>query len=322
VQSADAVLVVSFGGPERREDVMPFLENVVRGRNVPRERLIEVAEHYYHFEGRSPINEQVRGLITALRGELRTNGPDLPVYWGNRNWHPYLADTVRAMAADGIRRAVAFVTSAYSSYSSCRQYRENLIAAREAGGPGAPEIDKIGPFYNHPGFLEAATDRVKEAMAELPGAPVLFTAHSIPTAMAQGCPYESQLRFVCSHIARAVGAPHWDLVWQSRSGPPQVPWLEPDILGWLRVNRPAEVIISPVGFLSSHIEVLWDLDEDAARLCRELRIRMVRARTVDSHPTFISAIRDMVAIHVRGGTSVEPGLCTDVCCPSGRPSRG
>ncbi len=318
----DAVLVVSFGGPEKHEDVMPFLENVVRGRNVPRERLLEVAEHYYHFEGRSPINQQVRALIGALLAELRAHGPDLPVYWGNRNWHPFLTETVQQMKEDGVRRAIAFATSAYSSYSSCRQYRDNIAAACAAVGEGAPEIDKIGPFYRHAGFLEAAADRVRAAQRELPGAPIVFTAHSIPTAMADGCPYEAQLRHACGYVAHAVGAPKWDLVWQSRSGPPQVPWLEPDILDWLRAERPPEVIISPIGFLSDHVEVLWDLDAEAAGVCRELGIRMARAKTVDSHPRFISAIREMIEVHATGGTTIEPGLCTGVCCPSGRPLGG
>lgn len=317
----DAVLVVSFGGPEKHEDVMPFLENVVRGRNVPRERLAEVAEHYYHFEGRSPINQQVQALIGALRAELSTHGPDLPIYWGNRNWHPFLGDTVRKMKEDGVRRAVAFATSAYSSYSSCRQYRENIEAARAEAGAGAPEIDKIGAFHRNAGFLAAAADRVRAAQQELPSAPVVFTAHSIPTAMAKGCAYEEQLRFACSHVANAAGAPKWDLVWQSRSGPPQIPWLEPDILDWLRAERPPEVIISPIGFLSDHVEVLWDLDAEAAGVCQELGIRMARAKTVDSHPLFISAIREMIEIHVNGGTTIEPGLCTDICCPAGRPQR-
>lgn len=321
MRNFDAVLVVSFGGPEKHEDVMPFLENVVRGRNVPRERLLEVAEHYYHFEGRSPINEQVRRLIDALRSELRAHGPDLPIYWGNRNWHPFLGETVQRMKQDGVRRAIAFATSAYSSYSSCRQYRENLDAARAAAGEGAPEIEKIGAFYRHPGFLAAAADRVRAAQAELPGAPIVFTAHSIPTAMANGCAYEAQLRHACGQVASAVDAPKWDLVWQSRSGPPQIPWLEPDILDWLRAERPPGVIISPIGFLSDHVEVLWDLDAEAAAVCEELGIRMARAKTVDSHPKFISAIREMIEVHVSGGTTIEPGRCTETCCPAGRPER-
>jgi len=314
----DALLVVGFGGPEKRDDVIPFLENVLRGRNVPRERMLAVAEHYYHFGGRSPINDQVRDMIGLLESELAAHGTSLPVYWGNRNWHPLLPDTVQRMAADGVRRALAFVTSAYSSYSGCRQYRENIEAAQAAGG-GAPEIDKIRVFYGHPGFLEASAARVQEALARLPGARIIFTAHSIPSAMAQGCAYERQLRFTCAGIARRVENPDWVLAYQSRSGPPSQPWLEPDITAYLKAERPARVVIAPVGFLSDHLEILWDLDEDARAVCAELGIEMVRAATVGCHPRFITMIRELIEEYQSGEPLVEPGLCSEHCCLPARP---
>ena len=195
----DAILVASFGGPESPEDVMPFLENVLRGKNVPRERMLEVAEHCYHFGGKSPINDQNRQLIAAIEAELDQHGPGLSIYWGNRNWHPMLTDTLRKMKADGVRRALAFVTSAYSSYSGCRQYREDIARAQELAGEGAPIVDKIRAFHNHPGFVEAVADRVRESLESIPqerreAAHLIYTAHSIPTAMAQGCDYEKQLK--------------------------------------------------------------------------------------------------------------------------------
>ena len=309
----DAILILGFGGPEGREDVMPFLENVTRGRNVPRERLLEVAEHYYHFDGRSPINGQVRELIEALRPHVAP----MPIYWGNRNWHPMLVDTVREMRDNGVKRALAFATSAYSSYSGCRQYRENIEAARAQVGDGAPEIDKIGVFYDHPGFIEAAADRLTDALRRLPGAHVAFTAHSIPLPMAQGCPYERQLHHTCAEVAKRAEARDWSLVYQSRSGPPSQPWLEPDICDWLRQTKPPRVVVSPVGFLSDHLEVLWDLDEEARQVCDELGIRMERAATVGSHPRFVAMVAELVADHMAGNAKQESGLCTDSCCRIG-----
>ncbi len=239
----DALLLLSFGGPEGPDDVMPFLENVVRGRGVPAERLARVAEHYQHLGGVSPINAQNRALLAAVRAELDDRGPRLPVYWGNRNWHPLVEDTVARMRDDGVLRALAFVTSAYSSYSGCRQYQQDLDRARAAAGPGAPEIDKIRHYFDHPGFVEPNADAVRAALATLPaslrdGARLVFTAHSIPTAMDQasgpgggGGLYSAQLREAARLVATAVRGPGaaFDLAWQSRSGSPQVPWLEPDI---------------------------------------------------------------------------------------------
>ena len=224
----DALLLVSFGGPEKREDVIPFLENVLRGRNVPHERLLAVAEHYYHFGGRSPINDQCRELIAALENA----NVGLPIYWGNRNWHPMLADTVARMRDDGIRSALAIATSAFGSYSGCRQYLEDIEAAR-----GVILIDKLPPFWNHPGFIETMTDRVREALARLPDADVVYTAHSIPVSMAQSSPYEQQLLGAAGQINRQLGLGEPALAFQSRSGPPSQPWLEPDISDYIRATE-------------------------------------------------------------------------------------
>ena len=300
----DALLVVSFGGPEQREDVMPFLENVLRGRNVPPERMLEVAEHYYHFGGRSPINGQNRELIAALRESV-----SLPVYWGNRNWHPMLADAVRQMRGDGIRRAIAFSTSAFGSYSGCRQYLEDIDRARAAVGDQAPEIDKIRPFSAHQGFIDAMADRVRAALTQLPEGRLVFTAHSVPVSMAQSGPYVSELEEACCRVAACVGRADWKLVYQSRSGPPGQPWLEPDIGDYLRDIR-SDVVIVPIGFLSEHMEVIYDLDTEARALCEELGVRMVRAGTPGTHPAMIRMIGELI--------EQEPLACAEGCCPAPR----
>src|SRR5687768_13771768 len=248
----DALLVVSFGGPEGMDDVMPFLENVVRGRNVPRERLLGVAHHYEMFGGVSPINQQNRNLIAALKEELRTNGPELPIYWGNRNWHPLLPETLREMAADGIKNALAFVTSAYSSYSSCRQYRQNIADAQGEVGPAAPQIEKLRGFYNHPLFIEANLDRIRSALSQFGGAAdhLAFTAHSIPESMASKCDYAAQLNETGRLIADELGVQNWKVVYQSRSGSPAQPWLGPDICDHLRqleINGIRNVVVAPIG---------------------------------------------------------------------------
>jgi len=330
----DAILLVSFGGPERREDVLPFLENVTRGRNIPPERLLEVAEHYYHFGGKSPINDQCRELIAALRKEVH-----VPLYWGNRNWEPYLADALRQMRSDGIRRALGLVTSAYSSYSGCRQYRENIAAAQAQVGEGAPAVDKVRVFYNHPGFIEASAIRVREALAQWPEgerATVRFvaTAHSIPSSMAQTSDYERQLRETTRLVAEATGSGQWDLVYQSRSGPPMQPWLEPDILDHLRNLHSTgvrNVVIAPLGFLSDHLEVLYDLDTEAQALAGELGIRMVRAATVGTHPVFVGMLRQLIEERLSpsaeklaiGQYGPNHDVCPLDCCPApqraGRP---
>lgn len=304
----DAILIVGFGGPEKREDVLPFLENVTRGRNVPRERLLKVAEHYYHVGGASPINGQVRELIEALRPELRRHGISLPVYWGNRNWHPMLTDTLREMAGDGVRRALAVVLAAYSSYSSCRQYREEIERTQDEVGPGAPQIEKTRAFYNHPEFISANSDQVRQALAQIPpedrsAVHLTFTAHSIPLSMARTSTYEMQLEETCQLVAADLGYPatRWALVYQSRSGRPQDPWLEPDILDHLRHLKErgtTRVIIHPIGFLSDHMEVLYDLDEEARQLCEELGLSMLRSRTVGTHRGFVRMLCDLICERV------------------------
>jgi ferrochelatase len=302
-QRYDAVLILSFGGPEGPDEVMPFLENVLRGKPVPRERMLEVAEHYRHFGGVSPINEQNRRLIAALERELADHGHRLPVYWGNRNWHPLLADTLGKMADDDVKRALAFFTSAYSSYSGCRQYREDIVRAQEAVGPHAPQIDKLRVFFNHPGFIEPMVESVRECLAEVPAAnrdatPLLFTAHSIPLAMAENCRYVTQLQETCRLIAEQAGHARWELVYQSRSGPPQQPWLEPDVCDRIeelhREEGVTDLVILPVGFISDHLEVLFDIDTEARERCEKLGIRMHRAATAGTHPKFIEMIRLLI----------------------------
>ena len=288
----DALLVVSFGGPEGPEDVIPFLENVTRGRDVPRERLEEVARHYDVFGGVSPLNSQNRALIDALRIEFDLHGIDLPIYLGNRNWEPLLEDTLREMADAGVARALAFFTSGYSSYSGCRQYRENIHVAQQAVGSHAPEVLKTRMFFNHPGWIEANADHVRRALEQIPSerrasAQIVFTAHSIPLAMARACRYEDQLRESARLVAAAAGAPGHSLAYQSRSGPPHVPWLKPDILDHLRAlqgDGVGDVVVSPLGFVSDHVEVLYDLDLEARRVAGELGLNFVRASTASTHP--------------------------------------
>ncbi len=303
MQPYDAILVLSFGGPEGRQDVIPFLENVLRGRNVPRARLEEVAEHYDHFDGISPLNAQNRALIAALRTELDAHGPDLPIYFGNRNWQPYLPDTLRQMAADGVQRALAFFTSAYSSYSGCRQYRENIMAAQAEVGASAPRVDKLRMFYNHPDFVGVNAENVRHALAQLPAqrraaAPILFTAHSIPQSMAHGCQYEAQLAETMTLVMAELGIDNpYQLVYQSRSGPPQQPWLEPDVLeALLELHKQgnSDLVLAPIGFISDHMEIMFDLDTEALEKANELGMTVIRAATVGTHPRFIRMIRDLI----------------------------
>lgn len=333
----DALLVMSYGGPEGMQDVMPFLENVLRGRNVPRERMLEVSHHYELFGGVSPLNDQNRALIAALRAELATHGPDLPVYWGNRNWSPYLADTLRQMQADGVRRALAFVTSAYSSYSGCRQYLEDFERARAEVGEGAPVIDKLRMFYNHPGFIEPGVEHLRQALAsvdgDLSGVPVVFTAHSVPLAMARSSRYVAQLEETCRLIAEGAGLDAWTLVYQSRSGGPHQPWLEPDILDHMRALHAQGIralVVMPVGFISDHMEVLYDLDTEAQALAGELGMTLIRAATVGTHPQFISMIRELILERMEPGRAKRAlgthgpshDVCAADCCLSGMPVRG
>lgn len=301
---------MSFGGPEGPDDVLPFLENVTVGRNVPRERLLEVAHHYERFGGVSPINAQNRALIAALETELAAHEIRLPVYFGNRNWHPFLADTLRTMRADGVRRALMFVTSAYSSYSGCRQYREDVERAQAAVGEGAPAIDKLRVFYNHPGFVAPNAANLRRALESIPAprraaARVFFTAHSVPLAMARGSAYVAQLREAARLVADAAGAPDWSLAYQSRSGPPQVPWLEPDILDELdraAAEGARDAVILPLGFISDHMEVLFDLDVEAAERAAGLGLGLVRVPTVGTDPAFVAMIRELIA------ERLDPGL--------------
>jgi ferrochelatase len=341
----DAFLLVSFGGPERPADVLPFLQNVTRGRRVPPERLAEVAEHYQHFGGVSPINAQNRALLAALRAEFADHGPDIPLYWGNRNWHPMLADTLATMRDDGVRQALAFVTSPYGSYSSCRQYLDDLAAARAAVGPRAPAVAKLRHYHDHPGFVEPHVDGVLEALASLEPTPrdrvrLVFTAHSVPERMARtsgpdGGRYQAQLTETAALVAGSA-APDlaWDLVWQSRSGPEHVPWLEPDVnphLEALAAIGTAAVVVSPVGFTSDHLEVLWDLDTEAADTAKRVGLGFARAATPGVDPRFVSMVRQLVEERLDPtGTVLRQRLgrvpvwdsCASHCCPARSPGRG
>jgi len=330
----DALLFLSFGGPEARADVMPFLLNVAQGRNIPRERLDEVAEHYYDFGGVSPINGQNRALIAALEAELKANGPQLPIYFGNRNWHPFLADTIRQMRADGVKRALVFVTSAFSSYSGCRQYREDVI---KADAEGVPIFDKLRVFYNHPGFIEPMVEKVQRALDHFPEevrsrVPLVFTAHSIPMGMARTSDYVAQLKEACRLVAERLDRATYALAYQSRSGPPQVPWLEPDICDYLtqiKSQAVTDVILVPIGFISDHMEVLFDLDVQARAHAAKLGINLIRADTVGTHPAFVRMIRElvlerMIAHPVRrslGMRGPSHDICPVDCCPIGESRR-
>ena len=319
----DALLVVSFGGPERPEDVVPFLENVTRGRGIPRERLEEVGRHYFMFGGRSPINDLNRAFIAAVEEDFRGAGLDLPVYWGNRNWDPYLADTLRAMRDDGVQRALCLFTSAYSSYSGCRQYRENLADAVASVGEGAPRLDRLRHYFNHPGFVEPMVDATLAALADLPArtrndAHILYVTHSIPVAMndasglggsyletgtdRQGGAYVGQHRSVADEISDRVRQQTGhrfatDLVYCSRSGPPDVPWLEPDIgdrIVELAKDGVPAVVTVPIGFVSDHMEVVYDLDTEAKAVADDAGVIFSRAATAGLDPRFVTMVRDLV----------------------------
>jgi ferrochelatase len=344
----DALLLLSFGGPEGPDEVMPFLENVTRGRGVPPERLAAVAEHYQHFGGVSPINSQNRALIAAIRGELDAHGIDLPIYWGNRNWHPFVEATVRDMTQDGIGRALVFVTSAYSSYSSCRQYQDDLAAAVAAVGENAPSFDKIRHFFDHPGFIAPQVDAVRAAVAAIdpsrrPTTRLVFTAHSIPVSMAttagpNGELYVDQLR-EASQLIAATAAPDllWGLVFQSRSGPPAVPWLEPDVGDHLRAlaaDGVSDVVVVPVGFVSDHLEVQWDLDVEAAAVAADLGLGFARTPAPGTDPRFAAMVRELIQERCDPGcpklalSALGPShdVCPAGCCPapvrSVRPAAG
>ena len=334
----DAIIVVSFGGPDKPEDVLPFLENVVRGKRIPRERLMEVAEHYYHFGGKSPINEQNLALIDSLRAELKKSGPDLPIYYGNRNWHPFLADTLRQMKEDGVENALAFFTSGFSCYSGCRQYRENILEAQKEVGEGAPKVDLLRKFYNHPGFIEPMASLTRDEIAKLSTQAqsknkLLFCAHSIPQVMADHCFYEKQLNESSRLIAERAGSEDWELVYQSRSGPPSQPWLEPDIcdrIEELKKEGYKAVTVIPVGFVSDHMEVLFDLDTEAVDKAAECGMEMARVPNIGTHPQFIAMIGELIRERMglqeekRALGSLGPShdVCPANCClyPRTRPA--
>lgn len=324
----DAVLVLSFGGPDQPEDVIPFLQNVSAGR-IPVERLQEVAEHYYHFGGKSPINEQNLMLIDALRAELAAHGPNLPVYFGNRNWHPLVGDTVRQMRDDGVKRAIIFITSAFSSYSGCRQYREDMQRA-VSGVEDAPLFDKLRVYYNHPGFIEPMIENVRAAYAQIPAerhatTRLIFTTHSVPLTMAQHSDYVPQFEEASKLVARGAGIESYTLAYQSRSGAPHIPWLEPDIsevLDAVKAEGASDVVIVPIGFISDHMEVLFDLDTEARDHCAAIGLGCVRAATVGVHPAFISMIRELIMERMTenptrrfmGERGANHDICPVDCC--------
>jgi ferrochelatase len=330
----EALLVLSFGGPEGHEDVMPLLENVTRGRGVPRERLLDVAEHYHHFGGVSPINEQNRALIAAVEKELAAGGIDLPVYWGNRNWAPYVEDAWRQMADDGIEHVYVFATSAYASFSGCRQYHEDIARARVTLG-GGPTAEKLPHYFDAPGFVQANADALRAALESLPAdvrgtARLVATAHSIPDSMAavagpDGHAYEAELTAAAERVvAEAAPGRGFDLVWQSRSGPPSVPWLEPDVNDHLRALAAAgetAVVVFPVGFISDHLEVIWDLDNEAKTTAAELGLAFARAGTAGTHPAFVAAIRGLLEERRAGGLPRLGTNCPAACCFVQRPQR-
>lgn len=298
----DALFFVSFGGPEKHEDVMPFLENVLRGKPVPKERMLEVAQHYYDMGGKSPINDQNLAMIEKLKTAFAKHNIDLPIYFGNRNWKPYIADALDQMKSDGIQHALAYFTSAYSSYSGCRQYRENIIRAQEQIGQGAPQVSKLRMFFNHPLFIEAVTENMKKALHGLSDASwdnthVLYTAHSIPLSMSENCDYVKQLTEACRLTDEALNIRHSDLVYQSRSGPPQVPWLAPDVCDAIEAldNQDIHnVLVMPIGFVSDHMEVMYDLDIEAKEAAQKSELGFARAQAAGHHEVYPELIVDLV----------------------------
>jgi len=328
----DAVLLLSFGGPEGPDDVMPFLHNVMRGRPVRPERVEQVAAHYFEFAGMSPINAENRALRDAIAGTLEASGRSLPVYWGNRNWDPFLTDTLGAMRDDGIRRAAAFVTSAYSSYSSCRQYLDDIAAARAAVGPRAPEVMKLRPYFNHPGFVGPLAGGLRRARLDAgPDAPILMTAHSIPCAQAATCRYELELAETAVLVAGQAGEPEgsWRMVYQSRSGPPSQPWLEPDINDAIEAlpESTRDVIVVPIGFVSDHMEVVYDLDRRAAAGAEKRGVKLIRSATPGRHPDFALMVPQLIEEVERGAAAPlalgdlgpAPCPCLPGCCPGPAP---
>lgn len=333
----DAILLVSFGGPEGPDDVMPFLENVLRGKGVPHQRMLEVAEHYQGFGGVSPINQQNRELIAALQTALPKAGIDLPIYWGNRNWHPLLIDTLRQMRDAGHQRVISFFTSMFSCYSGCRQYRENIQEARERLSAETPTVELVRKGFNHPLFVETQRELVGQALAEIDSerrsrAKLLFTAHSIPLSMADHSRYVVQLQESARLIAEAVGHDDYALVYQSRSGPPQQPWLEPDVCDAIEEFAQQGIqdfVLAPIGFISDHMEVIYDLDTEAKQLCHKLQVGFSRAATPGTHPKFVEMICELIRERVVplserpavGALGPSHDVCPVDCCLYPRPQR-
>ena len=350
VRPYDALLLVSFGGPEQPDDVLPFLANVTRGRGVPADRLAEVGKHYFERGGRSPINDQCRALLAAVRTDFAVHDIDLPLYWGNRNWHPFLADTLATMATDGVRRAACFVTSAYASYSGCRQYRENLADAVAQARASGLRLDKLRHYYNHPGFVGPFADATVAALRTLPDdlrstAQLVFVTHSLPSAQEAssgpvGHAYSSQhletARLVAGQVAERTGDAHpWRLTYCSRSGSPETPWLEPDVNDHLEqagVDGVRAVVVVPVGFVSDHMEVLYDLDTEASATAAAAGLAYARAATPGIAPAFVAMVRELLterAAAERGLAVPRPALgpaaswdaCPAHCCPNPRGMR-
>lgn len=332
-----ALFYVSFGGPEGPDDVMPFLENVTRGRNIPRERLLEVAEHYYHYGGVSPINAENRKVIAALEKEFVARDLPVRVYFGNRNWKPYLLDAVQDMRRDGVEYALAFFTSVFSCYSGCRQYRENILAVQKEVGEDAPKIEKMRNFHNHPHFIAVVRERVLSALGAFDktlspqSMEIIFTAHSIPLVMAEKSAYRQQLEHACQLVMKEgreeFSQLSYRIAYQSRSGAPHMPWLEPDILDVIREIKQKgkqAVVVVPIGFVSDHMEVQYDLDEEARQLAKNLGLQFQRALSPGDHPLYISMIADLYEERalgkqerpVLGAYSAMPDSCPAQCCLS------
>jgi ferrochelatase len=298
----DAILLIGFGGPARMDDVRPFLANVLRGRRVPPERIEEVVHHYELFDGHSPLTELTLRQAQALQADLAVRGPALPVHIGMRNWTPFLHETLERMRSDGVRRALGIIMAPHQSYSSWDQYQENVAEARARIGAGAPQVDYLRGWFDHPGFIQAQADQVSAALqaivpARRQDAPLIFTAHSIPVAMAAKCPYVEQVTASARLVAARLDHPHWSVAYQSRSGDPRVPWLGPDVsevIRGLARDGTGAVVVVPIGFVCDHIEVLYDLDTEAHQAAREAGLAFRRAHTVMDHPAFIRMLGDLV----------------------------
>lgn len=326
----DAILILSFGGPEGMDDVMPFLENVTRGRNIPVERLQAVAHHYEIFGGVSPINAHNRALISALKEAFDREKISLPIYWGNRNWHPFVEDTFKEMTAAGVQKVLAFVTSAYASYSGCRMYLNDVERAKTSAGADSPIVHKLPLFFDHPLFVEANSEHLMEALHQLPAdraqsAQIVFTAHSVPQSMAANCQYEAQLARTASLICERTGRSNHAIVYQSRSGPPNQPWLGPDICDYLKEfaassSATKDIIVQPIGFISDHMEVMYDIEIEAKQVAAECGLNLIRAATAGTHPAFVQMIVELIKVRLQKPEPDSFLSCPPDCCPSPQPS--